>query len=122
MRTTTLTAALLAVLVGAACVEPTLDRVEQDSRDTFAAMVLNALGVGDAIRIYGYGCYCGLDNPIGVEPVDAIDSCCMSHDYTWIDSGEHVAACDCGAQAYQSTVAAGVVTCTAGQSECATYC
>lgn len=116
---------MIACLLAGGCApsaEPRTSTTAQASRDSFAAMVANAIGWGAGWNLLGYGCYCGPDNAVGVKPIDARDACCFDHDHDWMDAGNQVANCNCNTEPYNATVQNGVVTCTAGQNACATYC
>jgi Phospholipase A2 len=113
---------ILAIATATACTAPTVGTDEEESRWGFAQMVAGTLGVGPGLDLLGYGCYCGPDNDVGVVPVDEVDSCCFTHDHAWMDAGDVAAGCNCNTQAYEYTRPGGVITCTAGQSACATYC
>jgi hypothetical protein len=115
--------ALITLFVG--CVsssEETLGTSEQESQTNFANMVRQTIGILPGLSLLGYGCYCGLGNEVGVIPVDATDSCCLTHDHAWMAAGDVAAGCDCNTVDYTYTNAGGAITCTAGQSACATYC
>ncbi len=99
--------------------EPEVATTNQDSQTNFAGMVGYAIGIPPARNLLNYGCYCGLGNDVGVIPLDATDSCCMTHDYAWMGAPQ---GCDCNTETYAYTTWGAEITCTANQNACATYC
>ncbi len=99
--------------------EPDVATTSQDSQANFTVMVGTAIGIRAGLNLLDYGCYCGVGNDVGVIPLDATDSCCMAHDHAWMRAPQ---GCDCNTEDYAYTTPGGVITCTANQNACATYC
>ena len=118
-------AVLFALPLVASCIDPPTPRLnttDDESQVNFAGMMYNTIGPLTTVLLAGYGCYCGLGNSVGVQPVDMTDGCCMTHDYAWIGAGTVAAACNCNSQNYDYNTNGGVITCAANQNACAAYC
>ena len=97
---------------------PAETEADQYSRNNFGWMMIGAVGVASSATLLDYGCYCGLGNEVDVQPIDATDSCCMTHDYAWMGAKDVAEGCNCNTAAY---VANGT-TCAPNQGACAAYC
>src|SRR5687768_13200714 len=99
--------AMLACVLSSSCTSssaPQTGTATQASQATFVGMVTGVLGFGAAWNLWGYGCYCGPGNAVGVIAIDERDSCCFTHDHDWMDAGDHVVGCDCNTEDYTSTI------------------
>jgi len=124
MKSLALIGTCIAFPLIANCIEPSpqVTTTEEDSRINFAGMMWNTIGLTTTLNLNGYGCYCGLGNDVDVQPVDATDSCCMTHDYAWMGAKDVAPGCDCNNQDYDYNTRGGTITCAANQSACAAYC
>lgn len=117
--------AMFAVIVAAGCAGSSDEQTAsttQESRDTFVNLVTTVLGFNTGAGLLGYGCYCGPDNDVGVIPIDAVDQCCMNHDYAWMDAVNLGATCNCNTRPYAWSQRGADLFCNPDTDLCATYC
>ena len=112
----------IALFATASCTVERVGTVDQHDYGDFSWIVTRILGAATGYSLTNYGCHCGRGNADYTIWVDEVDNCCRIHDEAYLAAPNVAQGCSCATQAYQYTIANGVVTCGANQGACATHC